>query len=873
MIDSFTAVFHIDISAICSLTFHLKRPTILCKTGRHRAPFKNERVSEMKLKIVFGLLLLALPCFGQGRGTTTDTLRVLTFNLYGRPNSDWAKRQTMILNVLSQNPPDLIALQEVIEPGGGLDVRARVLADSLFRRTGLTYNFVYQRTHFSWSQWFEGVAILSPHIILDSEARALPAGQFQRTVVWCRFLTPAGIVNFFDTHLSFGNQESVRQMQVAALRTFVDEKNTDSIAVANIVCGDFNAIPESPPILQMTSPADGARYIDSWQRANPGSPGFTVPSNQPDARIDYVFFREDDAIEVLEAQIEFDQHDPNGLYPSDHLGVSSTLSTTIGKIDVTVLTPAAGMQVSGEVAVTWSLAAASEPVTSMLYLSRDAGATWQLQWSGQSADNTYTWNTLSTPDGARYLVRVAVRGDSSFGMGQSGGLFTVNNPGNAAPELELETPRGGEILRGVKTIEWQAFDADGDPLLIAIDVSTDAGGSWQSLATGLMNDGSFMWNTVESPNSPVYRLRLSASDGTVERAVTSGIFSVENPRGVLGPSVFEHLSGSGSGLVSGSIVDSTRLTGHRYQISFDDTSSRQKSYSVYDADAGVFVVESATELDGSTEGPHFDGLRLTIFDLARAEVDEANTGWTRGASTLGYQISTPTILIGGQQIQSVPYPADYTLTLFDDIVDTTSTAFGFQAKPLRFVVRNTTENRRSKVFFNEFDNNQTISHLDQIRILEPDENGDPQIGWTIFFQGASNHVPPVSGDEFTLTTLKPFTGRDLFEFRGTLSTSVISPERGLLPIELRVFNNYPNPFNPETTISYLLPTESRVKLSIYNLAGQEITILLDEKQRSGEHAVKWDGKNHSGLTVASGVYFYRISTGISAVSRKMLLIK
>jgi hypothetical protein len=85
--------------------------------------------------------------------------------------------------------------------------------------------------------------------------------------------------------------------------------------------------------------------------------------------------------------------------------------------------------------------------------------------------------------------------------------------------------------------------------------------------------------------------------------------------------------------------------------------------------------------------------------------------------------------------------------------------------------------------------------------------------------------------------------------------------------------NFPNPFNPDTTIRFLLPDEMQVSLQIYNLKGQLITTLIDDYLVSGEHYSVWNGKDSNNKPVASGIYLYRLSTDKQTETRKMLLIK
>ncbi len=89
-----------------------------------------------------------------------------------------------------------------------------------------------------------------------------------------------------------------------------------------------------------------------------------------------------------------------------------------------------------------------------------------------------------------------------------------------------------------------------------------------------------------------------------------------------------------------------------------------------------------------------------------------------------------------------------------------------------------------------------------------------------------------------------------------------------LPGVFSLDQNYPNPFNPATAISFALPEASHVKLDIFNITGQKVTTLVDERRDAGHHTVSWDASG-----AASGVYFYRLSGSDFVESKKMLLLK
>ena len=93
------------------------------------------------------------------------------------------------------------------------------------------------------------------------------------------------------------------------------------------------------------------------------------------------------------------------------------------------------------------------------------------------------------------------------------------------------------------------------------------------------------------------------------------------------------------------------------------------------------------------------------------------------------------------------------------------------------------------------------------------------------------------------------------------------------PGQIVLKQNYPNPFNPTTTIAYSLPEAAKVRLDIYNLKGQLVKTLLNKDMEAGLHSVVWNGKDMNNVAVASGVYFYRISSPSNTKTRKMLLMK
>ena len=93
------------------------------------------------------------------------------------------------------------------------------------------------------------------------------------------------------------------------------------------------------------------------------------------------------------------------------------------------------------------------------------------------------------------------------------------------------------------------------------------------------------------------------------------------------------------------------------------------------------------------------------------------------------------------------------------------------------------------------------------------------------------------------------------------------------PLVFSLSQNAPNPFNPETIISYSLPQSEQVKLVIYNVLGQEIRTLVNAFKSAGRYRVVWNSRDDFGRSVSSGVYFYQITAGKFMNTRKMLILK
>ena len=94
-----------------------------------------------------------------------------------------------------------------------------------------------------------------------------------------------------------------------------------------------------------------------------------------------------------------------------------------------------------------------------------------------------------------------------------------------------------------------------------------------------------------------------------------------------------------------------------------------------------------------------------------------------------------------------------------------------------------------------------------------------------------------------------------------------------LPDRFGLEQNVPNPFNPSTVIGYQLAEGGDVRLAIYSVLGQEVRVLVNERQEAGSFTATWDGRDAQGRRVASGIYLYRLQAGGFTAVKRMLLLK
>ncbi len=177
-----------------------------------------------------------------------------------------------------------------------------------------------------------------------------------------------------------------------------------------------------------------------------------------------------------------------------------------------------------------------------------------------------------------------------------------------------------------------------------------------------------------------------------------------------------------------------------------------------------------------------------------------------------------------------------------------------------------------------------VAYSDSHKVTLASVNGPEVTKETVF------EFAPGEGGALGMTTSLALDSDDrphiafYFDYGDSVGTCLYARKEGVVsaisnddvsqtPETTVLIGNYPNPFNPSTTIRYGLSQPGLVSLRVYNILGQLVRTIVDEHQLGGYHEAVWDGRNEVGATVASGIYVYRMTAASFVETRRMLLVK
>ena len=606
-----------------------------------------------------------------------------------------------------------------------------------------------------------------------------------------------------------------------------------------------------------------------------GTGPFSLPAGDS-TNISLAIFFSDNYADMLDDAnyIHFASHWPN---------IGSNIGQEGGDVNyrIDITSPNSGV-VNGDVPVTWQYNGNDQNARVLLEYSSNRGSTWKpLVWN-HPLHQPFTWSTSTVADGVNYLLRIVAHSSdlSRYYYDITDQRFTVNNPVNAQPELELDRSFEGTMVRHAPLIiSWTAEDADNTSVSVTISSAFRPSGPFTQVQSANYPAGSnsFSWDFSASPNAASYYLRVIASDGALADTVVSEAFSINQEEGHYQQAVFQHIAGRSTPDLNLQVINPSELTNHSYELSFNVVHPEStKHFSVRDLMTGSTVISNDPILSGIST-PLFDGLKLTVADKP-TDISLTKSRFNRGQldTTVRFEWtvlpSLPQIkvaqdwIIAFNNLDSLPsgawkFPGDTVYTISDNY----TAVCPFYVVNLDSIQKATYRVLGGSPFNGRWDFNDAI-------VLQPQGTTGNTFSYQVAFDFGSG-IFPRQGDTLRIMTDKTITAVDTFRFVGD-SNFVTAVRSGPLALEYRLSNNYPNPFNPKTTITFSLPRAGEVSLLVYDLLGREVARLVREMKQPGTYTVTWDARG-----VASGVYFGRFNvldeTGkiLFSNTNKLVLLK
>ncbi len=342
--------------------------------------------------------------------------------------------------------------------------------------------------------------------------------------------------------------------------------------------------------------------------------------------------------------------------------------------------------------------------------------------------------------------------------------------------------------------------------------------------------------------------------------------SYVGPQGGITASNYEHVSGVSTSEFIVHIIDSTAITGNKYEVSFNFPGGNSIPFAnVKNTNTNQLLVDNFP-LDKGDDSFYltniFEGIALQFLPHSKFELDLDGSYFINNSNSDLILTARPPASSGS----AVLAPIDIEIifgnsdTLSDGTYaapsDTAYNNTGQLTILTPFKAWNITDNKPVDMFIIE----PTLSKNNQwdpgeiITLLTPQEyqTSFPNFHGEIVTSMISGGKLPAEGDSFMLLTKRPLTGNDKFTFITSME-NVTSANSEIVLKDYKLYQNYPNPFNPTTTIKYDIPKESFVNLSVFNILGEKVVTLVDQVQKAGTFKTLLNAGNF-----ASGVYFYRI---------------
>jgi hypothetical protein len=552
----------------------------------------------------------------------------------------------------------------------------------------------------------------------------------------------------------------------------------------------------------------------------------------------------------------------NGQYYAAIAALQADFIFDAYSLDIT--SPSNGQTFENNVNISWTTNGASNRIADYIYYSSDNGDSWSFLAVDSSSSGNYNWNTENYPDGIMFKIKIISVSENGLAVGISNGIFKINKiDTNALPQVYITNPSPNSIISGDYTISLILGDADNDPVEVDLFYKIGKYYSWEILADNVQNNY-YEFDSRQLPNTDDFYLKAIVTSNSDSGFYQVKHINLNNIRPVYPDSTLILYDNTpATGIFEIRAVNPPGLTGDDYVTVFEGT-NYNLVYDVINLTTGVKLVDDAAEINGSFEGPYFDGLRLFIDNDPLEEIDSLS-GWNNEGRF-------PIYFLTGD----LPKRSDYRIEVEELGIDTSLywiyNNLTLLPIPVNFKLYNIDEERYINFAFYEgdltggsgyFTRSSPVSR-DFIFLLEtfqPDTLSN-----IISLDDCDSCSNPQEGDIYLHYITKPFYAGDSVFFSTQNITSVI--DEHFQPVEISLEQNYPNPFNPITKIRFRIPEKTYVRLEVYDILGRKVSTLVKREMNAGTYETGFDGSR-----LASGVYIYQLQVNDFISSKKMILLK
>ena len=822
-------------------------------------------------------------------------LSVLSYNIEF-DKRDWPGRLAYMLEGFREHEIDILGLQEVIQREH-LPNQAKTIADSL----GFYYYFDSVDDESRTQRY--GNAIVSRFPIEETNFRALKPLDAFRKVVHVRVTVNDQPVDIYNTHLhNPPDAGETRKEQIRDLLDFVEETSSGGVM---FLTGDFNAAPDWPEMELVYEAFTDVYPIFHENHLDPEHSTLNPRLGFPERRIDYVFFNDDGAGDLipLSAKLILDDEHEDDQLENDHFGVLARfhVSWDTGDFGLYNIDEPMDLEPGEQATVSVVFEPQSTGEKEVLLQAGDAVSVI----TGEAFDATVTSFPFTEDFSETELFTLPFGWSANA---ENWYVFNSDYSGGTAPELVFwwEPEQEGRFYVSTPPMRTTGLDSLSVNFRYQVDNFGDPGNYDLQLVT-IAGDDEFVvmeWSDPESIPAEEFTTRLYRDrhgvghdqlrlawvfDGPSNNIVRWTIDDVEvgaEPTLVVTPGDIDFgmleagdtsdhvtitLTNIGGGLLEIS-PDDIRLDGdHPDQFLLDNISETVQLASEDSAFVSVaFSPDQGGELTARlsilSESVYLSG---QVFDPTSHMERFLQLNLMRGGAN------------DDSEFSRVPNPDP------DDVNDSEEVVrfyrsrhgvpwggfFAFLPVPLdlsekKYIYVDVWKPRISPIRFKVEDGPTPDLEIESMAPQTKTEQWETVVfdfsekdgEWDII-AFMPDFADPVNLDEDIVIYFANIRLGD----EPDITSSDYETE---LPADFGLDQNYPNPFNPETNITFQVPFDSRVTLAVYDVIGRRVATLVDDMLDAGHHQVTFDGTH-----LASGVYLYRMRAGDFVQTRKLILVK